>query len=560
MMKPAVFGAIGAGAVIAALGAVFVLTDGRSERDGDNLAGGPAAASPKAAAVTDTITPMLADAERLLNRGDTPTAKDLYVRARALAKRQNNAAGEAAAVFGLGRLEHFNGQSDAARTAFTEALALYTAAGDNAGRARVEVAYGDLEKDTFRGPQAIQHYRAARAAWALVPEPKSDPHVMLSLDRAWAAPSGEARARAVLDQADKIFHNIGDPEGEGDAAMMLGALEMGLGNPGAAEAAFLRARARYGIANLPIREADALLQVAAAEIREGYNIEAGGRLAEAAPLVRNDSVGAARLAARTGDLERLQGRLAEAGAEYARAAAGLAAANHPDEAAAQLALGQVRAALGEVAAARAALTIARAKAAARGHVQVEAEASLSLGLLVGADSAAALPHLHAALDKFRDAGSALGEARSMLALARLEGQAGESALLLAGDVFGRIGVAWGQVLAALARGDAARAAGQRDLVLAAYREAASIRDGIRKPLSEAGRYLGLPPVESLYYVAAGEVPQDDNPPDPDIVRAAEATRAANLARFANHHAEARVLVAETDARLKAAAAYVQATN
>ena len=82
--------------------------------------------------------------------------------------------------------------SDAARAAFAEALALYGQAGDAADQARVLVAFGDLEKDTFRGAQAKQHYRAAREQWAKVPEPKSDPHVILNMDRAALMQIGRA--------------------------------------------------------------------------------------------------------------------------------------------------------------------------------------------------------------------------------------------------------------------------------------------------------------------------------------------------------------------------------
>ena len=147
----------------------------------------------------DGIQPLLAEAERLLNRGDTPAAKSTYIRAREQAKRQNSVAAEAAVAFGLGRLEHSNGQSDAARAAFNEALALYRQMNDAVAEVRVLVAFGDLEKDTFRGAQAKQYYRAAREQWAVVPEPKNDPHVVLNMDRAPLMLAGEARARTEKD-------------------------------------------------------------------------------------------------------------------------------------------------------------------------------------------------------------------------------------------------------------------------------------------------------------------------------------------------------------------------
>ena len=93
-MKPVVLGAVGLGVFAAAIAAVFVfLDDGGGSQTGQRapspataVAKGPA---PVTGGAADGIQPMLVEAERLLNRGDTPAAKDVYGKARAQAKRQN---------------------------------------------------------------------------------------------------------------------------------------------------------------------------------------------------------------------------------------------------------------------------------------------------------------------------------------------------------------------------------------------------------------------------------------------------------------------------------------
>lgn len=560
-MKPVVLGAVGLFVFAAAIAAVFVFLDDGGGRNGQRVPAAPTAAGP-----VDSIQLMLVEAERLLNRGKTPAAKDAYGKARAQAKRQNNLLGEAAAAFGLGRLEHFNGQSAAARTAFTEALALYGQANDAGGQARVQVAFGDLEKDTFWGAQAAEHYRAAREQWAELPEPKTDPHVVLNMDRAPTMPVGEARARAVLDQADKIFHNIGDVEAQGDVAMLFGALEWNLGKPGAASAAFQSARMLYAQAGLASKEADAALNTARFEILQGYNIAAAESLAAAAQLWQGDAIGMARIAAAQGQLERLQGRTSAAKAALAKAAPALTAADFAGALDVQVQLAAVQRAEGDAAAARATLEAALAQQRRRTDAMGEATARLELGVLLQlmGEANAAKPHLTAAVDVLRGK-SALAEARGALALAEIAGVQNDRTVATtmfqrAGDLFADAGAPFGLVLTALSRGDAARAAGVTADAVAAYRQAAEVRAGLGSPLVEASRLLGLPPVGQVHYIAVGEETYDENPPDPAIVRAAQATRAANLAAFPEANAEARTLLKDTDARLAAVAEFARRAN
>lgn len=568
-MKPAILGAVGLGAFAAAIAAVFVFLDdgGRPAAPPSVLAApkGPAPAAAKGGG-TDGIQPLLAEAERLLNRGDTPAAKSTYIRAREQAKRQNSVAAEAAVAFGLGRLEHSNGQSDAARAAFNEALALYRQVNDAVAEVRVLVAFGDLEKDTFRGAQAKRYYGAAREQWAVVPEPKSDPHVVLNMDRAPLMLAGEARARAVLDQAAKIFHNIGDAESEGDVAMLTGALELNLGLVGPASAAFQAARLHYSDAAIPAKEADAALNVALTDIQQGYNIAAADNLRASTELWAGDALGGARVLAARGDLERLQGRVAEARSAYAGAVPALAAAGHSAAAEYATKLAVVQRALRDADSAVSTLQGA-VELAARTNPRADGPARLELGLLLAVQGnlSAAKPHLTAAAEALRRERNTAGEARALLGLGAVAALQNDTAVAIANldgaaERFASSHLPLGAVQASLAKGDAYRGAGNTGAAAAAYREALTLRRGIEAAVAEASRLLGLPAVGQVQYVALGEETHDENPPDPAIVKAAQATRAANLAAFPEANWEGRELLKEIDARLAAVAEFARVAN
>lgn len=563
-MRSAILAAAAIGVVALAGAVVFVVTRDASAPSpttavmGGTPAGGLAGAPKGGVAADAAAQAMLADAERLLNRGDTPAAKDLYGKARAQYRRQGNAAGEAAAVFGLGKLEHVNGQSDPARVAFSEALTLFRQANDAANQARVLVALGDLEKDTFHGAKAAQHYRASRTLWAVAPDPKSDAHVMLNLDRAPDMPAGEQRARSVIDQADKIFHNIGDKEGEGDVAMALGMLELRLGKQGPAQASFRWARDYYAESGANAKELGALIRIVSAEIWQGYNIAAGEHLREASGLAQGTPISAARVRVQRGDLERLQGRLDAARDEFAAAIPVLAAAGDGEEMGVLLRLGRVQLTLGALDDARQAFESARAAAAARGEGRMEATAVTELGSLLvrSGDAEAARSLLAPAADRMRAMGDAGGEGRALLevgiaALALRDARGAANAFAASAQRMADARLPFGQLLAQVGLGEAERAAG----TLSAGRLAAvvELRRVLTEPVAEAARVLGLPPVETLYYVDGRELPEDGNTPDPVQVRAAQAIRAANLVRYPDAGLEARALLRDTDKRLAALA-------
>ena len=154
---------IGAAVILAAAGAVLLRPGPQPgtptvARDNSAPPAQGAAASAEAGA-------LMTAAEQVLNRGDDAAAAELYGRALALYRRQDDLSGQGSAYLGLGRMEHFTGQSDPAREHFDQAFALFRQAGNAANEARALAARADLEKDTFNWAAAARFYRDARAAW-----------------------------------------------------------------------------------------------------------------------------------------------------------------------------------------------------------------------------------------------------------------------------------------------------------------------------------------------------------------------------------------------------------
>ena len=545
-----------------AMAAVFFLLRPVERPDSavERVAASLMAVAPAPAAVAGAGPAQLAEAQRLFNIGNTAAARDLYLRVRAQYRAQSDVPGEAAAAFGIGTLEHQNGQSDAARAAYGDSLRLFEQVRDAANQARVLVALGDLERDTFHPRPAAQRYRAAREIWATVPEPKRDTHVMLNLDQASLMPAGEARARAVLEQADKIFDNLGDDEGRGDIAMLLGQLAWNLDSVAAAHTGFETARGLFERSGARAKQIEATLRVATTETYRGYNVGAKETLYVAEGLIGNDALGQARVRWRRGDIERMQGVLPAARSEYEGALAALAPAQHPEAAEVRLKLGQVAAALGDVEAARREADAALQLYRQRRDVHGEAAAALAVGRLAAraGDVPTAAAQLATAQTKFREARDALGEARATLALAETPAPAAAAHAATAADQFAKLRMPLGQVLAALADGDAARTTGDRDGAANSYRRAANLMSSVTNPVVEAGRLLGLPAVARLLLEVPGEFPVDvGDPVDPAIVRYARLTRAANIAAYPNALSENQALATEIQARLSAATAFVR---
>ena len=546
-----------------AMAAVFFMLRPAERPDSaiENVAAAPKAAAPAPTAVADAGPAQLAEAQRLFNIGNTAAARDLYLRVRAQYQAQNDVAGEAAAALGLGTLEHQHGQSDAARAAYADAARLFQQVGDLASQARVLVALGDLEKDTFHPREAAQHYRAGMAMWARAPEPKSDTHTLLNVNRAPLMPAGEIRARAVLGQADKIFDNIQDDEGRGDIAMLLGQLAWNLDNIAAAHMGFETARGRFERVGAGAKQVEAMLRIASTETYRGYNVAAKATLYAAESIFGDDALGQARVRWRRGDIERLQGVMPMARSEYEAALVVLAAAQHPEAAEVRLKLGQVAAALGYADAAQREAQATLALYRQRNDPRGEAMAALTLGRLAIAagDNTVAAGHLAVAQTKFRDGRDPVGEASALLALAEATELAGAAqAAARATEQFTKLHQPLGQVLAALAEGDALRTAGDRGGAANSYRRAANLMQSVTDPIAEAGRLLGLPAVGKLMLEVPGEFPVDvGDPVDPEVVRYARATRAANIAAYPDAHAENRALMTATQGRLTAAAAFVR---
>lgn len=538
--------------------------DGRGESDAAiaPLAQAPGGTSERAQA-------LIADAERQLNRGDTDGARDSYDRARALYLDADDVLGEAGVAFGLGRLEHVTGQSDAARANYADALSLYRDDGSTLGQARVLAALGDLEKDTFNWNVARQHYRDARTAWDTAPEPKSDPHVLLGLEALPVMPDGEAKARADLGQAKKLYETVDDLAGIGDVAMVIGDLETNLGNFDAARLGYANARVTYLVAGEPWKEGHANLRLGLAEIQSGNNVD-GHRALELAAFLFNkveDATGRIRVLVATGDLERLQGRLDVARGHYVDALEPqiLTGRDAPD---ALTRLGEVEAQLGYAEAAGAALAAAAQKYGALGIDGGEARASLSLGHLAleRKQLVPAQDHLARAQALFDADGNLLGAGRAQLGLADIAEASQQAAIarhgyLAAGALFEKAGAQIGRVLAQLALGDLERGLDAGTAAATAYLAANSIFKSLETPVADANRYLGLPAVqligvrflfdEDIDYTPAGFIDEQD-----EVIPDRGALEAMNLEAFPDHNAEGHALIADLEVRLGDAMQYV----
>ena len=521
----------GVAAVVAASAAVAVLM----ERGG----GEPAETSPAAVAndPAERASGLLEEAARLLDRGAGPEAEQAYSEALAVFREAELPAAAAEAAFGLGRASHLEGQSDDARRWYTDALALYGSAGRAADEARVLAAMGDLERNTFHPQEAARLYRHAREMWRAAPDPKTDRHPLLALESARLLREGEARARAVVNEAAALYGEIRDAEGAGDAQMTLGTLELALGNAAASAVAYRAAQERYIAAGAPNLAADATLRRARAELEQGYNIAVAATLAEASELLAaaGEAPDSHRVLAARGDVARQVGDLETAAHLYA-------------EAATLVRLGEVEAARGNPDAARAAF----AEAERMGSL---GSANLGLGLLALAagDAGAAHEHFTRAEHHFAEAGAPLGQGRAVLGLAeaaeRLEPGAAVALYERAAVLFAAGESLFGKLLAVNGAAASARSAGDDDRFAELAEQARRLRQGVHAPVAEANRFLGLPATETID-IAVEDLDHHFGL-DAAAQEALEASRAANLAEHPDHNREARDLVAAADATLRA---------
>ena len=499
---------------------------------------------------------LMATAEQALNRGNDTAAAEMFARAGGIFREQGNTRGEADVFLGLGRLRHVTGQTDEARFNYDQALALFRRTGDLASEAVVLAARGDLEKDTFNWTEAQRSYNEAREVWARAPEPKNYPHVVLAMADSPMMPDGEAAARKVLQQAVLIFEQIGDLEAQGDAIALSGALNWNLGLASNVYADHIAAEALFRSAGVLAKAGESALWQARASIRIGYNASADAALGRAAGVFADldDSLGTARAEVTRGDLERLQGRMAEALTAYASGAETLRSHGHPEAAAAYLKLGELEAFLGNADSARAALEESESLSRAGGNLAGESAANLERGALAiaGGEDPAAEALFGAALEFYRAAGDAHGEGRVLLAQAAQNAASGNSesaraAYLESAARFAAAAVPFGHLIAVLGLGDLEWADGNASGAADAYRAANGFLRELADPVAAANLLLGLPPVGSLFVASATEFHADPfEVPDP--LPPAEA-QAQNLQQFPEHNAEARALVEATTHRI-----------
>ena len=515
-----------------------------------------------AAELTVRGAELLAEAESLVNRGNNDGADEALNRALELFRSRNDVVGQGHVYLGLGRVAHVNGQGDTGRAHYAQALEMYRQAGSLADEARVLVSMGDLEMDTFQWDAAVTYFREGRRIWEIVPSPKSDPHVLLSLESVVLMPEGEEAAWAVLDQASLIFDNLGDIDGLGDVTMLRANLHATLDDDHAALSDYIRATFLYQTAGNREREALASVKAAEFEVLEGHNIEAAVMLERAESIFSDVSnpIGEALAEVARGDLARLLGSMAAARVRYATAAEAFRIHGHPAEVTALLKLGQVEAHAGNAEDAWLALEAAARLSAAVGALREGAIAQLALGGLatIAGDYDAAQTHGERAERLAGHAGEALFEGRALLHLAELAATAGQMDTALAGyDADDRkvleAQVPMDAVLTALGRAGLVETGSEAQTAHAhaLYREASAVYSAFTEPVAEANRYLGLPPVHRIDLVTTLGSDQDiggDNP-DPVAIDRFAAEREENLAAYPDHNLEARTFLAEVEAKI-----------
>ncbi len=499
----------------------------------------------------DVAAALINQALREGNSGNTDGARKTYDRAKQLYRNAKDTLGEATVVLGEARLEHMVGQSARARTSYNEALKLFLQGGSAIGQARTYASMGDLEKDTFQWTKASEYYSLARQSWGRAPEPKSDPHVLLGIEDVPLMREGEAKARAQLLQARKIYDQLGDKSGLGDMQAIEARLEMNLGRIDLARAKLGEARGLYAVGGNQPMQGDAGLAMAQIDISRGYNRQARQTIDQTLADFAGNATGIARTRIAEGDLERMQGRLQKAKEAYAGAAGTLEGAGHRAAAEALRKLGEVEGTLGDAAAAKVSLNKAIATASRAGVTDEEARGQLAAAVQARAvgDPDTADRHATTAAALFDRQNNKPARARA--ALVRAIDQAGYND---ATTRFDAAQMPFGLVMAYLGLGDTWRGRGNTAEAATAYRQAERTWAGIESKVAEANKVLGLPAVEALLIVPTAD-PTDlaaaidehvqAGEPDPALVK-------ANLDDFPDHNIEARKLVAQVEARLTAA--------
>lgn len=288
------------------------------------------------------------------------------------------------------------------------------------------------------------------------------------------------------------------------------------------------------------RDADANVAGAREALAWGFNVEVQTELDQAEVAFRRIGArdGLGRVLLTRGDLERLQGRLAEARGRYAAAAQQLNTLNHIEAAGAFLRLGQIEMAMGDVPAARRAL--AQAVSLYRRHEDRsgEAHAKLTDGILArrGASLTEATGLLREAAALFSAQNDVLGEARAMLELAQLSQMLVQAAEAderadVASALFERANIAFGVALVHLVKADSLVDKEHAEAAENELNEAAAILDSLPEPVAAAAHFLGLPAVEALR------------------VRGGPEDLEANLAAYPDYQIEARTLLNDLSVRI-----------
>jgi CHAT domain-containing protein/Tfp pilus assembly protein PilF len=251
--------------------------------------------------------------------GDLATASTLYRDALATWRVRNEPADAAVALHGLGQLELRRGDYPAARAALLEALEIYERTGPPAAAVRVRgaladalAAAGDLQGAVDQLQRAQQSAESAgvdvgaRAALALG---RGDLSFRLN-----ALPEAEARYR----EAERLYRQARDSQGEAEARHGLGLLAVTRGNTAHAEALFTAALRSQTLTGSHRAAALTRLSLARVAWTRGDTVRGRREMAQAAAdLVRlGDAVGSAEALGERGALEARAGFAPEAESYY----------------------------------------------------------------------------------------------------------------------------------------------------------------------------------------------------------------------------------------------------
>ncbi len=157
-------------------------------------------------------------------------ARQQFIRALGLDRREGHRIGEAAALEQIGLTDLAQGRHDEAIGAFTAARAVFRQIGRHRAIAMMTCHIGEAHRDAGQYPDAIGHLREARRLSAAIPDPYNEARALTSLGEAHLCAGHPRNAVQPLSEAYAIMTSLETPRYEqaricvalADAAGLLG--------------------------------------------------------------------------------------------------------------------------------------------------------------------------------------------------------------------------------------------------------------------------------------------------------------------------------------------------